>query len=99
MGPAVSSPERIAELIDAGVNVARLNMSHGSHEEHAERYRALRAAAKAKDVPLAILADLQGPKIRLGTFALGAAVLTAGESFVITTDDCDGDSARCTTTY
>jgi pyruvate kinase len=99
MGPAVSSPERIDELLDAGLNVARLNMSHGSHDEHESRYRALRASAEAKDVPLAILADLQGPKVRLGTFAAGPAMLTPGDSFTITTDDCPGDGTRCSTTY
>ena len=99
MGPAVSTRERIDELIDAGLNVARLNMSHGSHDDHAERYRVLRASAEAKNVPLAILADLQGPKVRLGTFAIGSATLVPGESFTITTDDCPGDDARCSTTY
>ena len=71
MGPAVSSEEGIAALLDAGMNVARMNFSHGDYADHEVIYRRLRAAAQAADRPLAILADLQGPKIRLGRFEDG----------------------------
>jgi len=100
MGPAVSTPERIRELIGAGLNVARLNMSHGSHADHDHSYELIRAAAAAAGTPIAILADLQGPKIRLGNFADGPVTLAPGDTFVITTDvSCVGTAERCSTTY
>ncbi len=68
MGPATSSPEKIRELVDAGMDVARLNMSHGTRDEHAEVYRLIRAASDATGHGVGIFADLQGPKIRLGNF-------------------------------
>jgi len=99
MGPAVSTPERISELVEAGLNVARLNMSHGSHADHDRSFDLIRTASAAAEFPVAILADLQGPKIRLETFAEGQAHLQPGDPFVITTADCDGDAKRCSTTY
>ena len=71
MGPAVESPEKVKELIEAGMNMARLNLSHGGYEEHQTRLDRVRAAAKEAGTPVAILVDLQGPKIRLGRFANG----------------------------
>ena len=71
MGPATSSEEGIAALLDAGMNVARLNFSHGDYADHESIYYRLREAAKSADKALAILADLQGPKIRLGRFEDG----------------------------
>src|SRR5262245_5146350 len=86
IGPATRSPEMIARLIDAGIDVARLNSSHGRHEEHAQRIALLREAARKADRPLAILQDLQGPKIRTGSLAdHGPVVLRPGERFDITT--------------
>ncbi len=73
LGPATSSERRIRELVYAGMDVARLNMSHGTHEEHAEAYRLVRAAADASGHGVGIFADLQGPKIRMQTFAEGSA--------------------------
>lgn len=99
LGPAVSSPRRIRELVYAGMDVARLNMSHGSHEEHAERYRLVREASDASGHGVGILADLQGPKIRLETFADGPVVLRRGQEWVITTRDVPGDGEMCGTTY
>ena len=100
MGPAVSTPERIAELVEAGLNVARLNMSHGTHADHDHSFQLIRAAAAAAGTPIAILADLQGPKIRLGNFADGPVTLAPGDTFVITTDEsCVGTAERCSTTY
>ena len=66
MGPAVESVEKITELINAGMNMARLNLSHGGHEEHQSRLDAVRAVSKKANKAVAILVDLQGPKIRLG---------------------------------
>ncbi len=100
MGPAVSTPERIAELVDAGLNVARLNMSHGTHADHDHSFGLIRAAAAAAGTPIAIMADLQGPKIRLGNFADGPVRLAPGDTFVITTDEsCVGTAECCSTTY
>ena len=71
MGPAVESPEKVKELIEAGMNMARLNLSHGGYDEHQTRLDRVRAAAKESGTPVAILVDLQGPKIRLARFADG----------------------------
>jgi pyruvate kinase len=71
IGPAVESVEKIAELVDAGMNMARLNLSHGDHTEHQLRLDMVRAAAKKANKPVAVLVDLQGPKIRLARFADG----------------------------
>ena len=100
VGPATRSPEMADRLLAAGMNVARLNFSHGTHEEHAAAIRALRQASFRQQRPLAILADLQGPKIRTGTLAGGRPVhLEAGKSFVITTETVPGDAARVSTTF
>jgi len=86
------------ELVAAGMNVARLNMSHGDHILHAQRVEWIRDAARAAGRPVGILADLQGPKIRLGEFENGAAELVAGQQFVITIDDVAGTAERASTT-
>lgn len=99
LGPATTSPERLVELVEAGMDVARLNMSHGDHPDHAERLANVRAAAEQVGRPVGVLADLQGPKIRLGRFADGGATLAYGATFTITTDDVEGDGQRCSTTY
>ena len=87
------------ELIRAGLDVARFNMSHGDHTEHARRLAETRAAAAAVGKTVGLLADLQGPKIRLGTFAEGKVNLTYGQIFTITIDDIDGDASRASTTF
>lgn len=99
LGPAVSSPERLRELVDAGMDVARFNLSHGAYGEHEERYRRVRQAAEDAGRNVAVLVDLQGPKIRLGTFAEGSVNLTYGQTFVITTDPVAGTAEICSTTY
>jgi len=86
-------------LIDAGMDVARFNLSHGSHAEHEERYLRVRKAAAEAERNVGVLVDLQGPKIRLGTFAGGSAQLESGESFTITTDEVEGSAQRASTTY
>ena len=99
LGPASSSPERIGELIDAGMNVARLNFSHGTHEDHAKMLATLRAEADRRGKAVAALLNLQGPKIRLGRFASGPVLLEAGAEFIVTTDDVPGDATMVSTTY
>ena len=99
LGPATASPGAIRALLDAGMSVARLNFSHGTHEEHAGLYRMVRAASDASGRAVGILADLQGPKIRLGTFAHGPVMLETGAEFTITTEPCTGDAKRASTTY
>jgi len=99
LGPAVDSPEKIRHLISAGMNMARLNLSHGGYVEHQKRLDQVRAAADTAGVPIAILVDLQGPKIRLGRFKDGPHDLERGDVFTITTDDIDGSKDRVGTTY
>jgi pyruvate kinase len=99
LGPATSSYEQIKELIESGMNVARLNMSHGEHTVHAESYANVRRAARELGVGVGIVADLQGPKIRLGRFADGPVLLENGAEFTITTEDIPGDVTQCSTTH
>ena len=99
MGPAVESPEKVRELIAAGMNMARLNLSHGGYPEHQARLDRVREAAKEAGVPVAILVDLQGPKIRLARFKAGPHDLARGDIFTITTDEVEGTKERVGTTY
>ena len=99
MGPAVEAPDRVKLLIEAGMNMARLNLSHGSYDEHQFRLDNVRAAALAAEQPVAILVDLQGPKIRLGRFADGPHDLARGDIFTITTDEIEGTKERVGTTF
>ena len=99
LGPATSTQERINALITAGLDVARLNLSHGSHVDHLNSYRLVRAGSDAIGRSVGVLADLQGPKIRLGEFPGGPVLLTAGDEFTITTDDIPGDRHEASTTY
>lgn len=99
LGPAVESPEKVRELIAAGMNMARLNLSHGGYSEHQSRLDRVRAAATEAGVPIAILVDLQGPKIRLARFIDGPHDLARGDVFTITTDDVEGTKDRVGTTY
>jgi pyruvate kinase len=99
LGPATSTQERINALITTGLDVARLNLSHGSHADHLNSYRLVRAGSDAIGRSVGVLADLQGPKIRLGEFSGGPVLLTAGDEFTITTDDIPGDRHEASTTY
>ena len=99
MGPAVESPENVARLVGAGMNVARLNLSHGNYEEHQVRLDRVREAANRAGKAIAILVDLQGPKIRLGRFENGPHELSRGDIFTITTDEVSGTKERASTTY
>jgi pyruvate kinase len=99
LGPAVNTPERIQALVDAGMDVARLNLSHGSYADHEKVYRMVRDAADTSGHGVGIFADLQGPKIRLGKIVGGPVQLAAGAQFTITTRDVPGDASVASTTY
>jgi pyruvate kinase len=100
IGPASTARDVLTRLLDAGMDVARLNFSHGTHEEHAQRITLLREIGRTFEHPLAIIQDLQGPKIRTGALQNGAPVqLRAGERFDITTREVSGTAARVSTTY
>jgi len=99
MGPATASPERIRGLVEAGMDVARLNFSHGSHADHEQVYHLVREAARDTGRAVAVLADLQGPKIRLGRFANGPHDWRTGDVVTITSDDILGTPDRVSCTY
>jgi len=99
MGPAVESSEKVHELITAGMNMARLNLSHGGYDEHQSRLDLVRSVAAETNQPVAILVDLQGPKIRLARFANGPHDLARGDIFTITVDEVEGTKERVGTTY
>lgn len=100
LGPASNTPERIGELMDAGMSVVRLNFSHGTHEDHLKVLQAVRAEADKRGRAIAVLLDLQGPKIRVGRFETGAVELKVGAPFTITTDtSVMGTQERVSTSY
>ncbi|MCW2806321.1 MAG: pyruvate kinase [Marmoricola sp.] len=99
LGPATSSKERIRELVDAGMDVARLNLSHGTYDEHEEIYHRVREASDETGHGVGVFVDLQGPKIRLGHFKEGSTRIQTGQSFTITTRELDGDNEIASTTY
>jgi len=99
LGPATSSYENIRAIIDAGVDVARMNLSHGTYDVHEEVYANVRKAADASGRAVAVLVDLQGPKIRLGKFEAGPYELAVGDVFRITTQDIVGNKDISSTTY
>ncbi len=94
LGPASSSPDMIRTLFEAGADVFRFNFSHGTQEDHQARYDVIRALERETGRPIAILADLQGPKLRVGTFAEGPIKLLAGKSFRLDLDEAPGDQRR-----
>ena len=94
VGPASSSEEMLRKLAEAGVNVFRLNFSHGTADDHRERVKSIRKIEKELGRPISILQDLQGPKFRVGTFADNGAKLEAGQRFIFTLDDVVGDTKR-----
>ncbi|QZQ54037.1 pyruvate kinase [Curtobacterium sp. TC1] len=99
LGPATSDYETVKEIIEAGVDVARLNLSHGDYSVHEANYVNVRRAAEELGKPVAILVDLQGPKIRLAKFADGPHDLAVGDVFTITTEDVPGSKEICGTTF
>jgi len=99
LGPALSSYDKLSEAISAGLNVARLNMSHGDHDVHTANFNNVRRASQDLNKNVAILADIQGPKIRLETFVNGSEMLEPGDIFKITAEDVPGTKEICGTTY
>ncbi|MFG2677990.1 pyruvate kinase [Streptomyces sp. NPDC048392] len=100
LGPATDSYDQIKDLVDAGMDIARFNFSHGTHAEHEERYHRVRKASDETGRSVGTLADLQGPKIRLGHFVEGPVLLERGDRFTITVEEgVEGDRHTCGTTY
>ncbi|MGH3697711.1 MAG: pyruvate kinase, partial [Pseudonocardiaceae bacterium] len=99
IGPATATAERIRGLVEAGMDVARLNFSHGSHADHAQVHEMVREASDAAGRAVGILADLQGPKIRLGRFAAGPVQWRTGDEVRVTVQDVPGTHDRVSTTY
>ncbi|MHA7219338.1 pyruvate kinase [Arthrobacter sp. MDT1-48-3] len=98
-GPAIASYENTLAVLEAGVDVARMNMSHGDYAVHSSTYENVRRASEELGKPVGIFADLQGPKIRLGRFADGPHALTPGDVFTITVEDVEGTQDICSTTF
>jgi len=96
LGPASSDPEMIEKLFEAGADVFRLNFSHGTHEDHRQRFDAIRELEKRHNHPIGVIADMQGPKFRVGNFSDGKVVLEEGQSFRLDLNKKDGDSSRVT---
>src|SRR5579872_994705 len=94
LGPASSSPDRLRALFDAGVDVFRCNFSHGTHDDHRALFSNIRRVEADTGRPIGILADLQGPKLRLGNFAEGRETLAPGAEFRLDLDDKPGDKKR-----
>ena len=99
LGPASSDPKVIGQLIDEGMNVARINFSHGDKDIHAATIRAVRQQAALRGRAVAVLQDLQGPKIRVGRFEAGSIVLEVGQDFLVTTREVKGNAEQVSTTY
>src|SRR5712664_3643512 len=94
LGPASARVEMIPSLFIAGVDVFRLNFSHGTHEQHRERLAQIRQVEQEVGRPIGVLADMQGPKLRVGTFAAGPVMLSVGSSFRLDLTDAPGDTMR-----
>ena len=99
IGPASDSEEVLRAMCLAGMNVARLNFSHGTHEEHAERIRRIKAVREELHAPIAIILDTKGPEYRIGTFRDGKVTLKEGQDFIFTVDDVQGDENRVSVSY
>ena len=99
LGPATGTDESVRELVEAGMDVARLNFSHGDYSDHEAAYKRVRKASDVTGHAVGILADLQGPKIRLGRFADGPTAWVNGETVRITVEDFEGNHDRVSTTY
>lgn len=99
IGPASREPEVLTEMIQGGMSVARLNMSHGTHEYHAESIEIIRTLSKQLGIPVAILGDLQGPKLRMGKMQAGGVPIQTGESFILTNEDVVGVVGRAPVQY
>ena len=99
IGPASREADTMREMLEAGMNVARLNFSHGTHEEHRKTIETFRRVRDEQDRPAAILLDTKGPEIRLGDFENGSEILEEGDEFTLTSEECPGTKKRVSTTY
>ena len=99
IGPASESEEMLRKLIDAGMNVARFNFSHGTHEEHEAKFRRVVRMRREMGKPVATLLDTKGPEYRIKTFADGSVELKEGDKFIFTSEDIEGDSGRVSVSY
>ena len=99
IGPACTNEETIRRMCLAGMNVARLNFSHGSHEEHLERINLLKKVRQELNLPIAIMLDTKGPEYRIGCFEKGKVELKEGDPFTLTTEDVPGDESRVSVSY
>lgn len=99
IGPASEKEEKLKEMMQAGMNVARFNFSHGSHEEHKKKFDRVIKVSNELGIPVATLLDTKGPEIRLKTIEGGKTELTAGQKFVLTTEDIEGNNERVSITY
>ncbi|MBQ6551096.1 MAG: pyruvate kinase [Lachnospiraceae bacterium] len=99
IGPACDNEETLTALCKAGMNVARLNFSHGTHEEHQKRIDLIKKVREKLDLPIAIMLDTKGPEYRIGTFEEGPITLQDGDEFTLTTDDVPGDRTRVSVSY
>ena len=97
LGPASENEEVLCGMVDAGMNVVRLNFSHGTHEEHAKKIEMIKR--EKKKVPLPILLDTKGPEFRIKTFVKGKINLKEGDTFTFTTDDIEGDKTRVSVSF
>ena len=99
LGPSIFNNNLLRQLMLSGMDVARFNFSHGTHEEHLAHYQELCALREELNLPIAAMLDTKGPEIRTGDFAEGRVVLEAGQTFTLTTEDVPGDMHRCSVTY
>ena len=99
LGPSTDREGVLREMIQAGMNVARFNFSHGTHAEHKVRLDALKALREELDAPVAAMLDTKGPEVRLKNFAGGSVTLQEGQEFTLTVEDVEGDATRCAVTY
>ena len=99
IGPASENEQTLTAMCKAGMNVARLNLSHGTHEEHKKKIDLVKSVREKLDLPIAIMLDTKGPEYRIGTFAEGKVEVIVGETFTFTTDDVEGDQTRVSVNY
>ncbi|MEG0379794.1 MAG: pyruvate kinase, partial [Eubacterium sp.] len=99
LGPASDSKEILAQMIEGGMNVARLNFSHGNHEEHAGRIQRIKEVRKALSIPVALMLDTKGPEIRTGDLKEGKVELETGKQIILTTEQISGDANRVSVSY
>ena len=99
LGPASRDEKTLTEMLKAGMNVARMNFSHGDHEYHRETIETFRRVRDRLGVPAAVMLDTKGPEIRIGTFTSGSVILKNGQDFTLTTDEIEGDETRVSVTY